>query len=102
LLLAESIHFQVRFSNVSKREGNSMRQKKSWFTISAILAALAMTLVLQTGTAAASTYKAPYEFKGSPDGANPSAGLIFDAAGNLYGTISQGGGATKLEILGEV
>jgi len=34
-----------------------------------------------------------YVFKG-PDGANPAAGLIFDAAGNLYGTTSAGGTST--------
>ena len=33
-----------------------------------------------------------YSFGGYPiDGANPSAGLIFDAAGNLYGTTARGG-----------
>ena len=34
-----------------------------------------------------------YSFTGSHDGAAPSAGLLADAAGNLYGTTSQGGGA---------
>lgn len=32
-----------------------------------------------------------YAFTGTPDGANPVAGLIFDPAGNLYGTTSFGG-----------
>jgi uncharacterized repeat protein (TIGR03803 family) len=32
-----------------------------------------------------------HRFKGSPDGANPSGGLIFDAAGNLYGVTKVGG-----------
>jgi uncharacterized repeat protein (TIGR03803 family) len=34
-----------------------------------------------------------YSFNGQPDGANPLAGLVEDAAGNLYGTTC-GGGAT--------
>ena len=33
-----------------------------------------------------------YSFGPFPDGAGPSAPLIFDAAGNLYGTTSAGGG----------
>jgi uncharacterized repeat protein (TIGR03803 family) len=32
-----------------------------------------------------------YTFTGGSDGASPVAGLIFDAAGNLYGTTSAGG-----------
>jgi hypothetical protein len=32
-----------------------------------------------------------YSFQGGSDGASPSSGLIFDQAGNLYGTASHGG-----------
>lgn len=32
-----------------------------------------------------------YQFRGSPDAANPYGGLIFDAVGNLYGTTYFGG-----------
>jgi uncharacterized repeat protein (TIGR03803 family) len=32
-----------------------------------------------------------YTFVGSPDGATPYAGVIFDTAGNLYGTTTAGG-----------
>lgn len=32
-----------------------------------------------------------YTFTAGSDGGNPSAGVIFDAAGNLYGTTSSGG-----------
>ena len=34
-----------------------------------------------------------YSFKGGTDGSNPSSGLVWDAAGNLYGTTSGGGGS---------
>ena len=32
-----------------------------------------------------------YSFKGGTDGSNPTSTLVFDAAGNLYGTTSTGG-----------
>jgi uncharacterized repeat protein (TIGR03803 family) len=34
-----------------------------------------------------------YDFKGTPDAANPYGGLTFDASGNLYGTTYFGGSA---------
>ena len=36
-----------------------------------------------------------YSFKGGSDGANPIAGLLMDAAGNLYGTTVVGGSGTS-------
>ena len=35
-----------------------------------------------------------YKFTGAADGAEPLAGLIFDQAGNLYGTTQEGGGVS--------
>jgi uncharacterized repeat protein (TIGR03803 family) len=35
-----------------------------------------------------------HAFAGSPDGAHPTSGVIFDAVGNLYGTTVGGGTAT--------
>jgi uncharacterized repeat protein (TIGR03803 family) len=37
------------------------------------------------------TYNVLYTFTGGSDGSWPNGGLVFDAAGNLYGTTSQGG-----------
>jgi uncharacterized repeat protein (TIGR03803 family) len=37
------------------------------------------------------TYQVLYQFKGLQDGGSPSGGMIFDAAGNLYGTAWSGG-----------
>ena len=37
------------------------------------------------------TYSAIYSFSGPSDGAEPVGGLIFDSAGNLFGTTLQGG-----------
>ena len=36
-----------------------------------------------------------YSFKGRKDGANPMAGITFDAAANIYGTTSVGGSSNK-------
>lgn len=40
-------------------------------------------------------YRVLYSFKGGADGADPQAGLIEDAAGNLYGTTVYGGGSSN-------
>jgi len=36
-----------------------------------------------------------YSFKGGTDGANPVAGIVFDAAGNIYGTTVLGGSKNR-------
>jgi len=46
-----------------------------------------------SGCAQAATYKELYEFKGGSDGGYPSAGLVRDSAGNLYGTTASGRGS---------
>ena len=41
------------------------------------------------------TYRVIYNFTGGADGASPFAGLVIDAAGNLYGTTGGGGGPAE-------
>ena len=43
----------------------------------------------------------PYTFSGGADGAAPSAGLIFDSKGNLYGTAVNGGNTSGTNCPGE-
>jgi uncharacterized repeat protein (TIGR03803 family) len=72
------------------------RTRISWARLQAVGCALASTLMLAaliiaTAAAQAQTYTVLYSFTGGADGANPEAGLIRDAAGNLYGTTQYGG-----------
>ncbi|MGC1434934.1 MAG: choice-of-anchor tandem repeat GloVer-containing protein, partial [Terriglobales bacterium] len=48
-------------------------------------------LILVSSASAATGGKVLYSFAGGRDGSNPAAGLIFDGAGNLYGTTQNGG-----------
>ena len=43
-----------------------------------------------------------HEFDGGTDGLNPFNGLTFDAAGNLYGAVQNGGGTTTVCVGGSV
>jgi uncharacterized repeat protein (TIGR03803 family) len=53
--------------------------------------ALAMVLALLISPSQAQTFTVLYNFMGATDGANPQAGLVRDAKGNLYGTTAGGG-----------
>lgn len=43
-----------------------------------------------------------YVFQGTPDGANPSSGVIMDASGNLYGATGGGGSGSGFGSIYEV
>jgi uncharacterized repeat protein (TIGR03803 family) len=64
----------------------NMSLRSLWATLLAFIMA-----ALVPGAWAASKYKVLYSFKGGSDGIGPT-GLIFDPAGNLYGTTDVGGG----------
>lgn len=55
---------------------------------------LALLLIFAPGAGRAQDFQVLYTFQGGSDGAWPYAGLIADAAGNLYGTTSYGGSLT--------
>jgi uncharacterized repeat protein (TIGR03803 family) len=54
---------------------------------------LTATMISAHGVKAATTYKSLHKFTGQ-DGAVPISGLIFDEAGNLYGTTYVGGASS--------
>jgi uncharacterized repeat protein (TIGR03803 family) len=53
--------------------------------------ALVLTAIFPYRSAQAQTFKVLYRFNGDSDGGGPRSGLIFDSAGNLYGTTALGG-----------
>jgi uncharacterized repeat protein (TIGR03803 family) len=67
-----------------------MRNKRFFIGLMAALAIFTVTLFV-TSTWAAAQEQVLHSFGNGTDGVRPSAGLIFDAAGNLYGTTSEGG-----------
>ena len=64
---------------------------------SAALTLLALMLPIvatKTANSQTYTYRVVYSFAGTPnDGSDPTAGLVLDAQGNLYGTTYEGGAA---------
>jgi uncharacterized repeat protein (TIGR03803 family) len=72
-----------------------MQQTRFWFALNGTLAMMvaivvALAVTWPIGAVASSQYKVLHRFTGT-DGANPYAGLIFDASGSLYGTTAIGG-----------
>lgn len=60
-----------------------------------------VVFALTSGAAGGMWNEVPlYSFEGAPDGGNPVAGLILDAAGNLYG--AAGGGVYGNGVVFEV
>ena|SRR5579863_332070 len=57
-----------------------------------VLAAVLLLVVIAFSTVQARTYKVLHRFHGAADGEYPVAGLVQDAAGNLYGVAGWGGG----------
>jgi uncharacterized repeat protein (TIGR03803 family) len=65
------------------------RSLRAFLTVTAI----AVALFAGCGAAAGSTYHVIYRFVGGSDGASPTARLVADGQGNLYGTTFYGGSA---------
>ncbi len=76
-----------------------MKSRRAQISTLAV-AGLALTSTF-SGVAWASAEKVIHNFDGTPDGAAPNAGVILDAAGNLYGTAA-GGGSAGLGIVYEL
>src|SRR5579859_5316950 len=57
-----------------------------------VLAAITFSLAV---SAQAQTESVPYTFTTPSGGEYPAAGLVFDSAGNLYGTTNAGGNSTS-------
>jgi uncharacterized repeat protein (TIGR03803 family) len=68
-----------------------MSSKQFRYFVSKGLVVVAVTLILANGVWAASKEKVLFSFTGGNDGGDPAAGLIFDKAGNAYGTTVFGG-----------
>src|SRR5580693_3919170 len=68
-----------------------MNYKRFLGAASAALMIIIAILTLVPGAGAASKYKTLYKFTGGVDGKEPFASLVFDQAGNLYGTTESGG-----------
>jgi uncharacterized repeat protein (TIGR03803 family) len=68
-----------------------MSYKKFLAAASAALTIIVVIFMLTPGTWAQSKGKTLYEFTGGTDGSQPFAGVVFDQAGNLYGTTYYGG-----------
>jgi uncharacterized repeat protein (TIGR03803 family) len=79
--------------NTKRRGGGGPRRVR----LGALLGAALVAVAGFSSTAATQELTTLYSFTGggSGDGANPSAGLMADPAGNLYGTTAEGGASGR-------
>jgi uncharacterized repeat protein (TIGR03803 family) len=68
-----------------------MSPNRSLGTLSAFLLVITVILAIAPGALAQNKYKTLHKFENFTRGQSPMAGVIFDKAGNLYGTTSGGG-----------
>jgi len=68
-----------------------MKNRNDCRIATGMLPVLFAALLLNGVGWAQSGFKTLYTFKGGQDGSGPAAGLVTDAAGNLYGTTQYGG-----------
>jgi uncharacterized repeat protein (TIGR03803 family) len=68
-----------------------LNRKNSPFRSPMALVSLLVLTLVTTRAAQAQTYNILHSFSGGGDGGTPSAGLMMDKAGNLYGTAQFGG-----------
>jgi uncharacterized repeat protein (TIGR03803 family) len=91
----------ISLQQCRRGETGSISRQRLWLATSGILVLLAMIFILPARAAAASQYKVLHTFTGGKDGGSPDM-LIFDAAGNLYGTAGGGtgeGNGTVFELV---
>jgi uncharacterized repeat protein (TIGR03803 family) len=77
-------------STVMQSAKETCKQWGPW----AIALAILLGLATVPPSAHGQTFTVLHSFKGGTDGESPVAGLVRDAAGNLYGTTEYGGGGT--------
>ena len=78
-----------------------MREERRTSIFSLALA-LTVASLLAIPVAHAQTYTVIHNFTGQADGSGPQAGVVFDRAGNMYGTTQFGGVASGCEGCGVV
>jgi uncharacterized repeat protein (TIGR03803 family) len=66
-------------------------QMRERFLVKPALISTVLVSILLGASSATTSAKVLHSFAGGRDGSNPAAGLIFDGAGNLYGTTQNGG-----------
>ncbi|HWY58352.1 MAG TPA: choice-of-anchor tandem repeat GloVer-containing protein [Terriglobales bacterium] len=73
------------------KQGNRIPRARRRMAIAGLALAALWSGIMVASSAQAQTYNVLYNFTGGTDGGYPIAGLIRDAAGNLFGTTAAGG-----------